>query len=71
MKILSKIATVAFFPIYWMIDMRKEVKIIRELLARKCIVDVENTSYDKKIKMQIARNVINVANGHFLEEDSQ
>jgi hypothetical protein len=69
MKVLFKVLRVVFFPIFWMKNIEQELKIIKELLARKSIVDVGNTAYDEKTKVMIAKNVINVSNGLF-EEDS-
>jgi hypothetical protein len=66
MKILSKVARGVFFPVYWMIDVRKELIIIRELLARKSMVDLcckDNMPVEAKQK--ITDMFISVANNRF------
>lgn len=40
MSILEKIARVVFFPIYWMIDIREELMVMRYLMSRRTFGDL-------------------------------
>ena len=46
MSIVEKIARVLFFPIYWMIDIRRELAMLRRIMAhsvlsKKALVETE------------------------------
>lgn len=71
MKILNKIMRVVFFPIFWMIDIRKCLMIQNNLLTRKAIFDVFSSNMIDSEKPHLAQSFISCSNGHYLEDTSQ
>ena len=71
MKTFIKIARVVFFPIFWMIDIRRYLMIQNKLFVRKAIFDIFASNMIDNEKPYLAKNFISCSRCLYLEDTSQ